>query len=178
MSTDATIYFIRHGESEANAQNLFAGIRDNSHLTEKGRAQAATAATYILQENLRISHIVSSPLDRTRQTAAIIAEGIGFDPEAIIWEKRIAEYDMGTLTGTPIHPITSREITQHEEAEDPHMFRRRIEQAIAEARQLGGVVLLVSHAGTGRMIQAMEQGVDPMHFYDLTGFKNCELVKL
>lgn len=34
------IYFIRHGESEANLKHVFAGQKDNSLLTEKGKEQA------------------------------------------------------------------------------------------------------------------------------------------
>lgn len=38
------IYFIRHGESEANERKVFAGQKDDSILTEKGREQAKATA--------------------------------------------------------------------------------------------------------------------------------------
>lgn len=34
------IYFVRHGESEANVEKKFAGQKEDSPLTELGREQA------------------------------------------------------------------------------------------------------------------------------------------
>src|SRR5258708_26352091 len=73
-----TIYVIRHGESESN---VFA--QDNpdkpasqfgelgSSLTQKGRNQALNVATHL--KNVDIAAIYSSDLNRTRETAEIIA---------------------------------------------------------------------------------------------------------
>ena len=34
------IYFIRHGESEANVRKVFAGQKDDTPITEEGKQQA------------------------------------------------------------------------------------------------------------------------------------------
>lgn len=176
--TGPTIYFVRHGQSEANARGVFAGVRDDSPLTEKGRAQAKAAAEDIRAKGLTINHVLVSPLHRARDTAEIIATSIGFDPSQIRVEDRLREYDMGLLSGHPIHPISSAELTQHPEAEDPQAFRRRLLELIAEVKQLNGIVLLVGHDGVERMLLAIHQGIDPLHFYDVLGLDNAKVTEL
>ena len=63
------IWFLRHGESVANAAGRFAGQGDDSPLTEKGRTQARQAA-HRLPDGL--TWIVSSPLRRARESATIV----------------------------------------------------------------------------------------------------------
>ena len=92
------IYFVRHGESEANQRGIFAGQKEDSVLTEKGKEQARATAQEIENENLKIDKIVSSPLKRTKETAEIIAKEIGFDVLKIYFDNRVIEYDMGSLT--------------------------------------------------------------------------------
>lgn len=178
MGYQAKIYFMRHGQSLANARNVFAGQRDNSKLTAVGIRQAHSAAEYILRHKLRFNHILTSPLQRTKETAEIVARGIGFDPYEIVIEPRLAEYDMGLLSGTPIHPITSAEIIAHPEAEDPIMLRRRLQQVLERVHAMEGSVLLVSHAGTGRMFESMLAEADPNDFYDMAGFGNGSVAPL
>lgn len=60
-----SIYFVRHGESEANLQGLFAGQKDDSILTEKGREQAKITAQNIKIQIPKIDRIICSPLKRT-----------------------------------------------------------------------------------------------------------------
>ncbi len=60
------IYFVRHGESEANQKRIFAGQKDDSVLTEKGREQAKTLAQEIIAEGIKINTIISSPLNKNR----------------------------------------------------------------------------------------------------------------
>ena len=83
------IYFVRHGESEANVKAVFAGQKENSPLTEKGREQALATAKEIKKEELKINRIISSPLKRSFETAKIIAEEIGFDSSKIVIDIRI-----------------------------------------------------------------------------------------
>jgi broad specificity phosphatase PhoE len=66
------IYFVRHGETENNAQ----GIRQGAEgaLTERGRAQALATAKRFPKHKGRPQIIIASPYERTRETAAIIAK--------------------------------------------------------------------------------------------------------
>lgn len=172
------VYYMRHGQSEANVKGLFAGQYNNSPLTEKGKEQAASAAAYLKKNNISIDRIITSPLDRTKNTAQIVAGELGLPPELITQDDRLIEYDMGSFTGTPIRPISSQEITEHPETEDPHAFRKRVMTAVDEAEAMPGAALIVSHDGVGRMLEATRQGLDPMHFYDIPQPQNGRVVKL
>ena len=72
----AEIYFVRHGQSEANAANLVAGWRDYP-LTKEGVNQATKEAQEI-KRKLHIGGMISSPLMRAHDTAKIIAQGNNF----------------------------------------------------------------------------------------------------
>jgi broad specificity phosphatase PhoE len=65
------IYFVRHGETEFNAKNIRQGAEGS--LTEKGRAQALATAKRFPKEKGRPQIIISSPYQRTKETAEIIA---------------------------------------------------------------------------------------------------------
>jgi probable phosphoglycerate mutase len=65
------LYLVRHGATPLTAEDRFSGS-ENVHLSEEGRAQAAR-----LSERLKddaIDAIYCSPLDRTQETANIIAK--------------------------------------------------------------------------------------------------------
>ena len=69
------IIIIRHGQSEANAHDLFAGHSDFD-LTDFGKEQARRAANY-LKENEKVAAIYSSDLLRAYHTACPIGESLG-----------------------------------------------------------------------------------------------------
>jgi broad specificity phosphatase PhoE len=89
------LYFVRHGESEANAARRFAGQSD-SPLTERGRRQAEAVAEELAK--VKFDRIVSSDLSRTRDTAEVIARRQGIGVEVI---PELREIDVGERTGTP-----------------------------------------------------------------------------
>src|SRR5687768_8896663 len=94
-----TIYFIRHGEAEANAQGLLAGTRNDSPLTDRGRAQAKDAAELVAK--LPIEVMIVSPLSRAQETASIIAEAIGYTGPTVT-EPLFMERDFGSATALPL----------------------------------------------------------------------------
>ena len=66
------IYFVRHGETEANAQGIRQG--PEGYLTDKGRAQALATAKRFPKRKDHPQIIISSPYQRTKETAEIIAK--------------------------------------------------------------------------------------------------------
>jgi len=66
-------YFVRHGQSEANAARLIAD--STPKLTKLGREQAIETANSL--KDIKITKILTSPLIRARQTAEIIASELG-----------------------------------------------------------------------------------------------------
>ncbi|KKW24877.1 MAG: Phosphoglycerate mutase [Candidatus Kaiserbacteria bacterium GW2011_GWB1_52_6] len=69
-----TIYFVRHGESDANVGERFSDDETVS-LTQRGRSQAEALAKRCAK--LPIDAIISSTMPRASETAAIISEAIG-----------------------------------------------------------------------------------------------------
>jgi broad specificity phosphatase PhoE len=171
------IYFLRHGQSQANVNGLFAGRKEDSPLTDLGREQARAAAQTL--QNANITKIVSSSLARARETAEIVAANLGIKNISI--DDRIAEYDMGELTGTPnksSKTITSLELINAKDAEDPRLFQERVLEALADYSKQNETILLVSHAGVGRIIETSKQGITPDLFYDLPSYPNAQAVML
>src|SRR3954453_2765979 len=86
---------VRHGQTDNNARGLLLG-RSDPPLDDTGRAQASAVAAALVTRS-RDARIVSSPLARTRETAAIIARD-----EPIAIDQRWIELDYGTFEGTPV----------------------------------------------------------------------------
>ncbi|MDO8231889.1 MAG: class I tRNA ligase family protein [bacterium] len=89
-----TYLVMRHGESEGNVKGIFDsdGMSTNS-LTEKGRIQARDSAVPLKGKKIR--RVYASPFLRTRQTAEIVAETLGFPKEEIIYDDRLREFKFG-----------------------------------------------------------------------------------
>ncbi len=90
------LYFVRHGESEANVLGIFSNRNAPHALTARGMDQARALAERLRAQNVRFSAVYSSPLLRATQTAAIVAEALD-QPYAT--EPALREYDMGVLEG-------------------------------------------------------------------------------
>jgi probable phosphoglycerate mutase len=90
------LYFVRHGQSQANVDRVFAGQSDTP-LTSLGRQQAEQAGSQA--KILGIDHIISSPLSRAHDTAKIIAGIIGYPVGAIELNRLLMERGFGSATG-------------------------------------------------------------------------------
>jgi broad specificity phosphatase PhoE len=74
--TDTIVHLLRHGEVH-NPEGLLYGRRDGYHLSKLGVAMAERVAQTIGDRD--ITHLVSSPLERARETAAPLATARGLD---------------------------------------------------------------------------------------------------
>jgi broad specificity phosphatase PhoE len=74
----------------------------HSPLTEKGVQQAWQVAERA--RTLGITHVITSDLGRTQQTARIIADACGCD---VMLEPRLRELDMGVLEKRHIDTLTN-----------------------------------------------------------------------
>jgi broad specificity phosphatase PhoE len=88
-----TLYVVRHGLTQANADGLLLGRADRP-LTEVGQAQAAQIAASIG----RPAAVVASPLARARETAA----AFGVDVEV---DDRWIEIDYGDYDCVPLRDV-------------------------------------------------------------------------
>src|SRR3989344_4040473 len=88
-------YVVRHGQTFANANKIINGQSVPDSLNQTGKQQALLAAQYF--DSIPVAAIYASPLDRTRETAAIIQQHI--HGPAVIDDQRLAEIAMGSLEG-------------------------------------------------------------------------------
>jgi broad specificity phosphatase PhoE len=91
---------LRHGETPLSVEKRFSGRTDVA-LTERGEAQAAAAAKHLVDSG--IDEIVSSPLRRTQQTAAAVAEVLGLKVEV---DDGFAETDFGEWEGSSFRELS------------------------------------------------------------------------
>jgi probable phosphomutase (TIGR03848 family) len=96
-----TVLLIRHGRTTANATGILAGRAPGVELDERGREQAAALAKRIAE--VPLAAVVSSPLERTRQTAdALLADRVGIP---LHLEPDLAECDYGDWTGRELKTL-------------------------------------------------------------------------
>jgi broad specificity phosphatase PhoE len=145
---------VRHGESLWQAEDRYAGSTDVP-LSPRGREQAEQLANW--SSFARLTAIWSSPLSRTRETAAPVERITGLKAHI---DFRLKEIDFGRGEG-----LTAAEIEQSfPEAfaafqsdpvvhylpggEDPHRATQRVLACFKEmeSKHPGGRVLVVSHS--------------------------------
>jgi broad specificity phosphatase PhoE/ribonuclease HI len=93
---------LRHGETPLSVEKRFSG-RGDVALSERGEAQAAAAARRLAGAGIDV--IVSSPLRRTQQTAAAVAEQLGLE---VSIDDGFAETDFGEWEGSTFGEINKQ----------------------------------------------------------------------
>ncbi|WP_320673303.1 histidine phosphatase family protein [Patulibacter defluvii] len=173
------ILLARHGRTAYNDEGRFQGHRPVP-LDEHGRAQAAALAQAIVDRG-DVDRLVSSPLTRALETAAIVAAATGLAPEV---EPRLAETDCGDWTGRRYDEVV---------AEDPRGYDRfraleldyappggqrfgdQLDDALAAIAAIrtadeqrarrgpAGATLVVCHRNVLRLLLRHERGSAPGH---------------
>ena len=87
------IIFLRHAQAENNTKRILAGRTEGVHLTKTGIEQAERIAKYLA--TIDISAIYSSPIERAKHTAEIVAKSCSLD---VVLDERLTEIDMGKFT--------------------------------------------------------------------------------
>ena len=156
-----SIYFLRHGESQANASRVLAGQFD-SPLTDKGRLQAQQEAKRLQSAGVTFDLIISSPLSRALDTAKCIAESLSYDVNDIQLEPRLIERNVGDLRGQPVEQLQLTPIGTVANAETAQSLAGRCQAVLTEitSQHADKQVLLVSHAGVGEALFAILSGED------------------
>ncbi len=97
-----SIIFLRHGQAKNNTERILAGRTPGVPLTEEGVEQSEKAAKFL--EEMNISAIYSSPIERAKNTAEIVGKHNSIDVRI---DDRLIELDMGKFTGKPYDEIFS-----------------------------------------------------------------------
>jgi probable phosphomutase (TIGR03848 family) len=100
-----TLILLRHGRSTANTAGVLAGRTPGVELDDRGREQAAAVVDRLAA--LPIASVVTSPLERCRQTVAPLAAARGLEP---VVEDDLAEVDYGSWTGSKISDLGKEDL--------------------------------------------------------------------
>jgi probable phosphomutase (TIGR03848 family) len=103
----ATVLLVRHGRTTANAEGLLAGRTHGVHLDEHGRAQAAVTGDRLAP--VPLVGVVSSPLDRCRETARSILDRQSGSPLSPV-DDDLTECDYGEWQGRPLSDLAAEEL--------------------------------------------------------------------
>ncbi len=98
-----TIFLVRHGETQWNAEDRIQGQIQHVKLNEEGIRQSKLLARRLAKEKINL--IYSSPQERALQTAEMIAEPHGL---AIVTHSGLAERSHGILDGLTRNEIRKK----------------------------------------------------------------------
>lgn len=153
------LYLVRHGETDWNAQRRIQG-RTDIPLNDRGREQARRAGQLLARRQW--DAVVTSPLSRAAETAAIIATELSLPAPAV--DRRLVERDYGEAEGMDVAEVDRRYPPGVDPVgrETPAEVAARATAAlldIAEAHP-GEAVIVVAHGGLIRQVlNAAEPGV-------------------
>ncbi len=156
------LILLRHGQTTANAQALLQGHIDLP-LDQEGTGQAIRCGVHI-RSHYPNARVVSSPLQRARQTAAAISDDVHID-------ERFIELNYGDWDGVALHDIDQSQWSQWRN--DSHFrppngeslveldqrVRPALEELIAEARDAD--IVVVSHVSPIKSAITWALGVGP-----------------
>ena len=168
------VFLVRHGETALSAEDRFAGSTDVP-LGPNGRVQAEKLAARL--ESCSVSAVYASPLQRTMDTATIIARRIGVSVDA---RDGLREIDHGHWEGKPRTEVEAQFPDEYScWSEDPYTFAPRggetgvqvVARALPVVREIvtahpGDSVVIVSHKATIRLIIASLLGFDARGYRD------------
>jgi len=164
-------HLLRHGEHGLLGRVL-AGRMPGVGLTERGRAEIAAVAERLAGEP--IAAIYSSPLQRTRESAEIVAARLGLGIE---FHDDVIELDFGEWTGTTFDSIradprweawrTQRSLARIPGGESMRQVQRRAVDALLHIneRHPHQTVVVVSHGDVIRSALLFALGM-PLDSYN------------
>ncbi|XP_078160279.1 uncharacterized protein LOC144555730 isoform X2 [Carex rostrata] len=114
------IVLISHGESEAALRpDLVAGRSLEASLTARGERQARALAVFLKSRGVRFESVYTSPLDRARATALLVARELDFPEHQIQMSESLTEMSFGQWEGLPRFEIYTTEMNQLIERTNP-----------------------------------------------------------
>ena len=169
-----TLLLVRHGDTDAAGKRL-TGRAPGVHLNELGRRQAERLVERL--DGVRIDTIVSSPLERCRETAAPLAKARG---RAVDVGRAWIEVGYGEWTGRSISQLRRTKLWRRvmfapSNVRFPggesllEVQGRAVDAALdIAARHARGTVVVVSHADVIRLLVAHLAGMHVDHLQRLS----------
>jgi broad specificity phosphatase PhoE len=168
------VFLVRHGATVLSAEDRFAGAT-NVELSDEGRRQAEALSRRLARQP--IAAFYASPLDRTMETARILAAPHGQPVEP---EDGFLEINHGVWEGLTRHEAETRFGDMYVKWEaDPYNFApaggetglavaARAMPALLRAvgAHAGEMICVVSHKATIRLLLGAILGFDPRRYRD------------
>ena len=174
MPSSTRVFLVRHGATVLSAEDRFAGAT-NVALSDEGRNQVRRLALRLKEEKL--AAIYASPLDRTMETARILAAPHNLEVQPRDGFREISHGRWEQLTRKEAGEKSPAEIAAWEL--DPYTFAPEGgESGLAvTARALpalidlvsahpGETILIASHKATIRLLLSSLLGFDPRRYRD------------
>lgn len=177
MTDGVTIYCIRHGQTDWNAQSRYQGQVDVP-INEIGRMQARRNGEALRQflPEIATADFISSPLSRARETMQIVRRCLGLDVEDYQTDERLQEVHYGDWQGKLLTTLrdTDEEAIAARLA-DPFNFRPPSGESYCDLLDrmrdwLEGVerdTVVTTHGGISRTLRAHLLDLDPSSILDL-----------
>ncbi|MBP6924458.1 MAG: class I tRNA ligase family protein [Candidatus Pacebacteria bacterium] len=186
-----TYTLMRHGESESNAKGLVQtklGVPNS--LTEKGRQQIQETVRGLKEKG--ITKIIASPFARTKETAEFLARALDLPDNALVFDERLGEINLGTHEGQSNVDYQARVASEigwasyiPEGGESWSTVRDRAGAVLYELEEKYQQenILIVSHNAPLRMLAAVAHGsilaeTDFDHDVEGKRFNNAEVREL
>ena len=176
------IYFVRHGQTADNLNNIYTGQKDVP-LNENGIAQAKETAKML--KDVKFDVCFCSPLVRARQTCEEILKS--HPGLKVNFDDRLKERDYGKLVGLSVGSI---KFNRWKVGDDDGMNKQyQIEEIMSVYNRVadfydevlpkykGKNVLVVAHSGIGRIGSAYFNGMPENLDFSLIQIKNAEVLK-
>ncbi len=156
------LLLVRHGQSTFNVEGRLPGQLPDIPLTDEGRRQAHRAAVAL--SALPLSTVISSPLERATETAAIIARGWALTART---DPRLMDTNVGHWAGQKIDEVAKTDPAWNVFTTNPgeppggvESFSTVQQRAVAAAKDAladpdaGDYIVLVAHGDVIKLILA------------------------
>jgi broad specificity phosphatase PhoE len=165
-----TLYFARHGQTQANVEKRFSGYRDTP-LTALGLEQAHQVGL-ILKRELGTAEgysFVCSPLARAVATMTIARRTMGLPPDGFATDNRLKEIDLGVwdqLTDDEARTLSPTLFEQraadkwHVRVPEGENYAEVAARVSDWVRELKSGTVAVSHGATTRILRGLLAGLD------------------
>ena len=160
-----TLYVVRHGQTDWNAEGRLQGQRDIA-LNAEGLRQADEAAGRLARAagaDLSSLDFVASPLARTRRTMEALRARLDLAPDAYRVDPRLKEISFGAWEGSTWAEIRRRDAARaaardrdrwgyRPPGEGAESYAMLVERVAPSLAALDGPACIVAHGGVARAI--------------------------
>ncbi|HET7085084.1 MAG TPA: histidine phosphatase family protein [Rhizomicrobium sp.] len=165
-----TLYFARHGQTQANVEHRFSGYKDTP-LTPLSLEQAGQVGRILTCElgTAPGYHFVSSPLARAVATIKIARQAMGLSPEGFATDNRLKEINLGVwdqLTDDEARALSPALFEQrgndkwHVRVPGGENYAEVAARITDWLQELETDTIAISHGATTRILRGLLAGLD------------------